>query len=91
VIDPAVVDGLVGSRRSSRRTALDDLTPRELTVLSAMAEGQSNRAIARGIFITERSVEKHIHTIFSKLGLALEADAHRRVKAVLVYLADREA
>jgi DNA-binding NarL/FixJ family response regulator len=90
VIDPALIDGLLGARRAGRRSLLDELTARELTVLGAMAEGQSNGAIARSVFITERSVEKNIHAIFSKLGLALEADANRRVKAVLVYLAERE-
>jgi DNA-binding NarL/FixJ family response regulator len=91
MIDPVVVDGLVSGGRSSRRSALDDLTDREREVLAGMAEGKSNAAIARAVFLAERSVEKHIHAVFSKLGLPPEPDAHRRVKAVLVYLADRDA
>ena len=67
------------------------LSPRELDVLSAMAQGRSNDAIAATLFISVRVVEKHISAIFAKLGLTEEADVHRRVKAVLIYLSDGAA
>lgn len=85
VVDPKVVEALV-SARSGDQSPLDELTPRELDVLRAMAEGKNNAAIAEALVITERSVEKYIHTIFAKLGIAWEPSTHRRVKAVLLYL-----
>ena len=73
--------------RSPRRTELDWLTPRELEVLAEMAQGKSNAAIAASLVLSERAVEKHTNSIFSKLGLSEERDVNRRVKAVLLYLA----
>jgi DNA-binding NarL/FixJ family response regulator len=66
---------------------LRDLTPRELDVLREMAEGRNNAAIAVALVLTERSVENVIHSIFMKLGIAWETSVHKRVKAVLLYLA----
>jgi DNA-binding NarL/FixJ family response regulator len=82
-LDPEVVSRLLGRRRGG---PLDALTPREREVLGLMAEGRSNRGIAEQLVVTERAVEKHVTSIFGKLGLpAAEAD-HRRVLAVLAYL-----
>jgi DNA-binding NarL/FixJ family response regulator len=89
VIDPKVVESLVAATSGGERSALAELTPRELEVLRAMAEGKNNAAIADALVITERSVEKYVHAIFSKLRLTWEENVHRRVKAVLVYLAER--
>jgi DNA-binding NarL/FixJ family response regulator len=89
VIDPRIVEGLVTATRRPRRTELDRLTPRELEVLGEMATGRSNAAIAAHLVLSERAVEKHTNSIFSKLGLSEERDLNRRVKAVLLYLADR--
>jgi DNA-binding NarL/FixJ family response regulator len=91
VIDPHVVEGLVASRARSSASPVRRLSPRELDVLSHMAQGRSNEAIATTLFISVRVVEKHISAIFSKLGLGEEADVHRRVKAVLIYLSDGAA
>ena len=88
VIDPKVVDGLVAAR-SRTKSDIDRLTPREREVLGEMAQGKSNAAIAASLVLTERAVEKHINSIFSKLGLSEERDLNRRVKAVLLYLADQ--
>jgi DNA-binding NarL/FixJ family response regulator len=85
-LDPAVVSELVGRRR--KRDPLDDLTPREREVLEQMAEGRSNQAIAEKLFITLRAVEKHVTSIFTKLGLPATAEDHRRVLAVLAFLRD---
>jgi DNA-binding NarL/FixJ family response regulator/class 3 adenylate cyclase len=82
-LDPAVVSQLVGRRREG---PLDDLTPREREVLGLMAEGRSNQAIAEELFVTLRAVEKHVTSIFQKLGLPATTDHHRRVLAVLAYL-----
>jgi len=83
-LDPEVVSHLLGRHR--RGDPLDSLTPREREVLGLMAEGRSNYAIAERLVITERAVEKHVTSIFSKLDLPPTADAHRRVLAVLKYL-----
>jgi DNA-binding NarL/FixJ family response regulator len=83
-LDPEVVSQMLGRRRSS--SPIDELTPREREVLALMAEGRSNHAIAAELVITERAVEKHVTSIFSKLGLPGTADDHRRVLAVLAYL-----
>lgn len=90
VIDPKVVEGLVAAGRAPRRTELDRLTPREREVLAHMAQGLSNAAIAARLVLSERAVEKHTNSIFSKLLLAEEPDVNRRVKAVLVHLAAAE-
>jgi DNA-binding NarL/FixJ family response regulator len=83
-LDPAIVSRLVG--RSRHDNPMDSLTPREREVLQLMAEGYSNSAIAARLFVTERAVEKHVTSIFGKLRLAADADAHRRVLAVLAFL-----
>jgi len=87
VVDPKVVEALVdGSGRKD--SPLGQLTPRERDVLREMAEGKNNAAIAESLFLSERSVEKVIHSIFLKLGLAWETAVHKRVKAVVLYLAE---
>jgi DNA-binding NarL/FixJ family response regulator len=83
-LDPEVVARLLG--RTRRADPLDELTGREREVLELMAEGRSNRAIAEGLVITERAVEKHVTSIFGKLGLEPTAEDHRRVLAVLTFL-----
>ena len=87
VIDPRVVDLLVAAR-SARPSPVERLTPREREVLAAMAEGRNNAAIATALVLSERAVEKHINAIFSKLDLSEEREVHRRVKAVLTFLAE---
>jgi len=84
-MDPEVVAQLVAGRGSAR---LEELTPRERDVLALMAEGRSNQGIARGMVVTEGAVEKHVSSIFGKLGLPPGADDHRRVLAVLSWLDD---
>jgi DNA-binding NarL/FixJ family response regulator len=88
VIDPLVVDELVKARSQRRTSDLSWLTPRETTILSEMAQGKSNAAIAATLGVSERAIEKHINSIFSKLGLSEERDVNRRVKAVLLFLAE---
>src|SRR5205085_1891778 len=88
VIDPKVVEALVAARSRREESPLNELTPRELDVLREMAEGKNNAAIAGSLFLTERSVEKVIHSIFLKLGIAWEPSVHKRVKAVVLYLAE---
>jgi DNA-binding NarL/FixJ family response regulator len=83
-LDPTVVSQLVGRRRSN--DPLDGLTPREREVLELMAQGRSNNGIAERMVVTERAVEKHVTSIFGKLGLPPAAEDHRRVLAVLAYL-----
>ena len=85
VIDPEIVDLLVSGGRSSG-TELDRLTPREREVLAEMATGKNNAAIARILVLREGAVEKHINSIFTKLDVTFEADANRRVMAVLRWL-----
>jgi DNA-binding NarL/FixJ family response regulator len=84
VIDPEVVARLVGSRRT--RVPLDDLTAREREVLALIAEGRSNQAIGDRLFLAPKTIEAHIASIFSKLGLLPAPDDHRRVLAVLAHL-----
>lgn len=86
VVDPDVIDALLRARARSAESPLHDLTAREMEVLSEMAQGKSNAAIAAAVFLSERAVEKHINSIFSKLGVSQEADVNRRVKAVLLFL-----
>jgi DNA-binding NarL/FixJ family response regulator len=85
VVDPAVVAPLVGPQ-ASRPDRLAELTEREREVLELMAEGRSNQAIADRIFVTGKTVEAHIASIFSKLDLIPAPDDHRRVLAVLAFL-----
>jgi DNA-binding NarL/FixJ family response regulator len=87
-IDAKVVENLIAARTKNKRSALSDLTPREREVLAAVAEGKNNAAIAQTLHLTEGAVEKHISSIFSKLGLSEEEAIHRRVKAALIYLAE---
>jgi DNA-binding NarL/FixJ family response regulator len=84
-LDPEVVALLVGSRRAGDDT-LAALSSREREVLGLMAEGRSNHAIARALFLSDGAVEKHIRSIFAKLDIHEDADSHRRVLAVLAYL-----
>jgi DNA-binding NarL/FixJ family response regulator len=90
VVDPKVVESLVAARTRADASPLNELTPRERDVLREMAEGKNNAAIAQSLFLTERSVEKVIHSIFLKLGLSFEVDVHKRVRAVILYLADAD-
>jgi len=83
-LDPAVVSELVGRKR--RDDPIEQLTAREREVLELMAEGRSNQAIAERLFVTLRAVEKHVTSIFTKLGLPASTDDHRRVLAVLAFL-----
>jgi DNA-binding NarL/FixJ family response regulator len=86
VLDPEVVAHMLGRRRPAG--PLDTLTPREREVLALMAEGNTNRAIAGLMFVTERAVERHVTSIFEKLDLVAGETGHRRVLAVLAYLRD---
>ncbi|MEO7803598.1 MAG: response regulator transcription factor [Actinomycetota bacterium] len=88
VVDPKVVDSLVRARTGQRGSTLDRLTPREREVLSEMAQGANNNTIARSLVLSEKAIEKHINSIFSKLGLSEEADVNKRVKAVLMLLSE---
>jgi DNA-binding NarL/FixJ family response regulator len=81
--DPRVVNSLVAGRR---RSLLDDLSERERDVLSLLAEGRSNRAIAKQLFLSSRAIERHVQGIFGKLGLPDSEDDNRRVLAVLALL-----
>jgi DNA-binding NarL/FixJ family response regulator len=88
VIDPKVVEALVAEKARDEESPLGQLTPRERDVLREMAEGKNNAGIAGSLVLTERSVEKVIHSIFLKLGLAWEPAVHKRVKAVILYLSE---
>ncbi len=88
VVDARVIENLIAARSRNKRSALADLTPREQEILAAVAEGKNNAAIAKALHLTEGAVEKHISSIFSKLGLSEEPAVHRRVKATLIYLAE---
>src|SRR5437867_1690830 len=81
-----VVEGLVSQRERDYRSPPEQLTEREQELLAHMAQGQNNAAIAKDLFLTERAVEKHINSLFHKLGLTEETDVHRRVMAVLSFL-----
>jgi DNA-binding NarL/FixJ family response regulator len=87
VVDPLIVDELLEIQRLRRDSPLDRLTPRELEILGLIAEGRSNAAIAQKLVVTKRAVERHINSIFLKLGLRDSEDVSRRVKAALLYLA----
>jgi DNA-binding NarL/FixJ family response regulator len=88
VVDPKVVEVLLAARAAAR-SPVASLTPREKETLAEMAQGKNNAAIAKSLVLTERAVEKHIHSIFSKLDLSFESDGHKRVKAVLLYLSEQ--
>jgi DNA-binding NarL/FixJ family response regulator len=90
-IDPKIIEVLVAANARQRRSPLSGLTSREQEVLAEIAEGKSNAAIAESLFLTKRSVEKHINSIFLKLNLSEAEDTSKRVKAALMFLAkDRE-
>jgi len=90
VIDPVVVDSLVAARARPDDSPLRRLTVREKEILSEMAQGKNNAAVATALVLSERAVEKHINSIFSKLALSQEPDVHRRVKAVLLFLSSQD-
>jgi DNA-binding NarL/FixJ family response regulator len=86
VLDPKVVEALVSAKDRMAHSPLAQLTEREREVLEHMAQGQNNASIAASLFLTERAVEKHINSLFHKLGLSEEPAVHRRVMAVLAFL-----
>lgn len=90
ITDPTVVDALVKARIGRRSSPLGELTPRELETLALVAEGRSNADIAELLVLTKRAVEKHVNAIFAKLELGDPDHVSRRVKAALLYLADRD-
>ena len=85
VVDPSVVEQLVAGARQAA-DPMSTLTPRERDVLAQIAQGKSNAGVASALYLTERAVEKHINSLFAKLGLTAEPEVHRRVTAVLMYL-----
>jgi DNA-binding NarL/FixJ family response regulator len=89
MIDAKVIDALISARTAAENSPLTELTPRELQILSFVARGHSNQAIADELVLTTRAVEKHINAIFLKLGLHDALDGSRRVKAALIYLAEQ--
>ena len=89
-IDEKVVEELVAAKDRMAHSPLASLTDREREVLSHMAQGENNAAIAKSLFLTERAVEKHINALFHKLDLTEEPDVHRRVMAVLAFLRETE-
>ena len=88
VVDPKIVEALIAAR--SEDSPLADLTGRELEILSRIAQGKSNQAIADELVLSKRAVEKHINAVFLKLGLARTEEVSRRVMAALIYLAQQE-
>jgi DNA-binding NarL/FixJ family response regulator len=90
VIDPKVVEALVAEDARGEQSPIRRLTARERDVLREMAAGKSNAAIGESLFLAERSVEKVIHAIFLKLGLTWEPSVNKRVKAVILYLAESD-
>ncbi|HET6652956.1 MAG TPA: response regulator transcription factor [Nocardioides sp.] len=85
-LDPKVVEGLLTRKSEQTSSALSSLTERELEVLREIATGRSNAATAKALFMSERAVEKHVGSVFQKLGLVNEGEVNRRVKAVLAFL-----
>jgi DNA-binding NarL/FixJ family response regulator len=88
VVDPRVLEALVEERRRESDSPLAELTPREREILAEIAEGKSNAAIAESLVLTKRAVEKHVHSIFAKLGLGESPSISRRVMATLMYLGE---
>jgi len=91
MIDAKVVEALIAARTHAENSRLAELTSRETEILAFVARGCSNQAIADELVLTKRAVEKHINAIFLKLGLSQAEDVARRVKAALIYLAERDA
>jgi DNA-binding NarL/FixJ family response regulator len=91
LIDPRVFEGLIIARDRARRSPLNELTAREREVLGEIAQGKSNAAIAESLYLSKRAVEKHINSIFLKLGLADAEDVSKRVKATLMLLAETDS
>jgi DNA-binding NarL/FixJ family response regulator len=89
VVDSKVVEALIGAQVRDESSPLAELTPRELEILTEIAQGKSNQAIADHLVLSKRAIEKHINAIFLKLGLTRDEDISRRVKAALIYLAQR--
>ena len=89
VVDSKVVEALIAAHVGDEESALAELTPRELEILSEVAQGKSNQAIADTLVLSKRAVEKHLRAIFLKLGLTGDQDVSRRVKAALIFLAQR--
>jgi DNA-binding NarL/FixJ family response regulator len=85
-LDPKVVEGLMARKNQESNSALSSLTERELEVLQELATGRSNAAVAKALFMSDRAVEKHVGSVFMKLGLVHESEVNRRVMAVLAYL-----
>ena len=85
-LDPKVVEGLMARKNQETNSALSSLTERELEVLQELATGRSNAAVAKALFMSDRAVEKHVGSVFMKLGLVHESEVNRRVMAVLAYL-----
>ena len=90
VLDPKVVEALVSAKDKMAHSPLASVTEREREVLEQMAQGKNNASIAKTLFLTERAVEKHINSLFHKLGLTEEPEVHRRVMAVLAFLREGE-
>ena len=90
VLDPKIVEALVAAKDRMAHSPLAQLTDREREVLEQMAQGKNNAGIAKSLFLSERAVEKHINSMFHKLGLSEEPDVHRRVMAVLAFLRERD-
>jgi DNA-binding NarL/FixJ family response regulator len=90
VLDPKVVEALVSAKEKMAHSPLATVTDREREVLELMAQGKNNASVAKALFLTERAVEKHINSLFHKLGLTEEHDVHRRVMAVLAFLRESE-
>ena len=90
IIDPKLVDALVLGKARLERSPLAELTPREREVLAEIAQGKSNSAVADSLVLTKRAVEKHINSIFLKLGLAYADDVSKRVKAALLFLSETD-
>jgi DNA-binding NarL/FixJ family response regulator len=86
VLDPKIVEALLARKSAEATSVLDGLTERELEVLQELAAGRSNAATAKALFMSERAVEKHVGSVFTKLGILHESDVNRRVMAVLAFL-----
>ena len=89
-MDPKIVEPLVAAKSRAERSPLSELTTREREVLSEIAQGKSNAAIAESLVLTKRAVEKHINSIFLKLNLSDIEDVSKRVKAALLFLAEED-